>query len=440
MEYTYSRSPSPSFTGKGLVGYQFGPLKQKDIIIDYVNVEMGHDTFLVNAKITRIYYILSGSGYFTINGRKYPVNPGMIVEVPSKIEYSYSGKMTLIHFQIGRWSPNNVTHTKWNPDIVQGDFPYLADGRFSLSRLAKMRIFGKSPVRVYLRLNRVLWSNLLASFTTFAPIRLYGNLLHRLVKMEGIREQAFATFFLRNRPQLELITRLVARRTEASLRVAVLGCSTGVEAYSVVWAIRSARPDLKLSLHAVDISGDAIEIAKRGVYSFAGPQWTNSNVFERMTCAEIDEFFEKVNDEMVIKSRIKEGITWQVDDAAHPGIIDRLERQDIVVANNFLCHMDPPIAERGLRNIARLVKPEGHLFVSGIDLDVRSRVADDLGWSPVEELLEDIHDGDQSVRRLWPFAYCGLEPLDKSRRDWKRRYASVFQLFPRGRQVGSEPN
>jgi SAM-dependent methyltransferase len=333
--------------------------------------------------------------------------------------------MTLIHFQRGRYLHYNDTHTKWNPDVVE------ADGRFSLSRLAKMRIFGKSPIGVYLRLNRVLWNNLPGSFSTHAPIRAYGNFLHRLVRMEGIRGQAFATFFLRNRPQLELIKRLVARRTEAdALRIAVLGCSTGVEAYSVAWAIRSARPDLKLTLHAVDISRDAVEIGKRGVYSFTGSQWTRSDIFERMKDGEIEEFFERVNDEVMVKSWIKEGIKWEVGDVGDPEILDRLEQQDIVLANNFLCHMDPPMAERCLRNIARLVKPEGYLFLSGIDLDVRKRVADDLGWFPVEELLEDIHQGDRDLTSLWPLNYAGLEPLNKSRHDWKRRYAAVFQLVP----------
>src|SRR4029453_4134504 len=40
----------------------------------------------------------------------------------------------------------------------------------------------------------------------------------------------------------------------------------------------------------------------------------------------------------------------------------------------------PPEAERCLRNIARLVRPGGHLFISGTDLDVREKVAHELGW------------------------------------------------------------
>jgi len=102
----------------------------------------------------------------------------------------------------------------------------------------------------------------------------------------------------------------------------------------------------------------------------------------------------------------------------------------MVIANNFLCHMDPPAAERCLRNIARLVKPRGYLFVSGIDLDIRTKVASDLGWNALQELLEEIHAGDTCMKDYWPCHYGGLEPLNKRRWDWRLRYAAAFQLAP----------
>jgi hypothetical protein len=73
------------------------------------------------------------------------------------------------------------------------------------------------------------------------------------------------------------------------------------------------------------------------------------------------------------------------------------------------------------------VKPGGYLFVAGVDLDVRERVARDLRWRPIPELIEEVHDGDPSVRRDWPLAWWGLEPLDVTRHDWQMRYAAVFQ-------------
>lgn len=430
MPYIHSLPTSASFTGKGLLGYTFGPLKQKDIEIYYIEVEKGHDAFMVSKRITRTYYILSGTGYFTIGDRRYDVGPGMLVEVPPKIEYCYSGKMKLIALSKPRWFSSNDTFTKWNPDVVHGDFASTINDGSWLTRLVRLRFFGKSPVGAYLRLNELLWKNLPSSFTALGPIRLYGNWLFRLAQIRRSRAQAFSTVFLRNRPELELIRRLVERRTkEDILRVAVLGCSTGAEAYSVAWRIRSARPDLKVILQAVDISTQAVEIAKRGVYSLTTPHLINNTMIcERMTAAEVEDFFDRDGDIVTVKSWIKKGIDWHVADVRDPELLDVLGPQDVVVANNFLCHMEAPEAEKCLRNIARLVVPDGYLFVSGIDLDIRAKVACDLRWKPLQQLLEEVHEGDPWLRETWPFQYAGLEPLNKKRRDWRIRYATAFQL------------
>jgi SAM-dependent methyltransferase/mannose-6-phosphate isomerase-like protein (cupin superfamily) len=429
MSYIYSLPPSTAFDGRGLFGYSFGPLKQEDSDIYYIEVEKGHDTFMISKKIARTYYVLGGSGYFTIADLKYDVGPGMLVEVPPKVEYSYSGKMKLIAFSRPRWFMGNDTHTKWNPDVLQGNFPCAADGGSWLTRLVRLQIFGKSPIGIYLGLNRRLWNRLPASFTALGPIRLYGNFLHALARIYNVRGQAFSTYFLRNRPQLELIRRLLERSPKTDiLRVAVLGCSTGAEAYSVAWRIRTARSDLKLILRAVDISKRAIEVGKCGVYSIVAPQVTNTNIFDRMTDTEIEEMFDRDGDVLTVKSWLKEGIEWHVGDVGAPELVDALGPQDIVIANNFLCHMDPSEAERCLRNIARFVKPHGYLFVSGIDLDIRTKVAADLGWNPLQELLEESHEGDPCMKGFWPCHYAGLEPLNKRRRDWRLRYAAAFQL------------
>src|SRR5258708_40201301 len=60
-------------------------------------------------------------------------------------------------------------------------------------------------------------------------------------------------------------------------------------------------------------------------------------------------------------------------------LIHVLGPQDIVVANNFLCHMAPLVAENCLRNIAGLVDQGGYLFVSGVDLEVLAKGSHELG-------------------------------------------------------------
>jgi chemotaxis methyl-accepting protein methylase len=276
-------------------------------------------------------------------------------------------------------------------------------------------------------------------------------LLSRDYNMRTTRRQYVATYFLRNRPELELMRRLLDQKGDGSgLQISVLGCSKGAEVYSIAWIIRSARPDLKLRIHAVDISQDVLELAERGVYSLKSPDVFNApnhegvtetgdvtwntwrdqdtSIFERMTDGEMEAMFNGEGDPVTVKAWLKEGIIWHLGDAGDPELVSVLGPQDMVVANRFLCHMDPMAAERCLRNIARLVKPGGYLFVSGVNLDVRTNVAREMGWKPVTELIREIHEGDASLRRSWPLAYWGLEPFQGDRPDWMIRYASVFQL------------
>jgi len=298
-----------------------------------------------------------------------------------------------------------------------------------LAKAASVQLWGKSPAGLYLRLNKWVWERLPSRVRDLYPIRSYGAWLHTLVCVRSRREMYFGTFFLRNRPALELMRRLADQKANGStLRIAVLGCSIGAEVYSTLWIIRSARPDLKVLLEAVDISKEILSFAEKGIYAPDISQFVGASIFERLTEAEMVEMFDWEGDQAKVKSWLREGITWQLGDAADPELINILGPQDMVVASNFLCHMVRADAEKCLGNIAQLVSPGGYLFVSGVDLDVRTKVALDLGWEPVPELIAEIHDGDCSVRADWPWQWWGLEPLNRRRRDWRTRYAASFRI------------
>jgi chemotaxis methyl-accepting protein methylase len=214
----------------------------------------------------------------------------------------------------------------------------------------------------------------------------------------------------------------------STLRIAVLACSIGAEVYSILWTIRSARPDLKVFVCAVDISKEILNFAEKGIYAPNTSELVGASIFERLTADEMGEMFDWEGEQARVKPWLRDGITWRLGDASAPELIRVLGPQDMVVASNFLCHMEPPVAERCLRNIAGLVNRRGYLFVSGVDLEVRAKVARDLGWRPIPELIEQIHDGDPSVRGDWPWAWWGLEPLNRRRHDWQMRYAVAFRL------------
>jgi SAM-dependent methyltransferase len=298
-----------------------------------------------------------------------------------------------------------------------------------LDKAPTMRVCGKSPVGAFLRVSEWTWNHVPASFIDRPPVRVCGHVLHVLVRRWANRRHYTGTYFLRNRPQLELILRLSRRRARASaVTMAVLGCSNGSEVYSILATIRSARPLLRVTMHAVDISREVLDLARKGEYLFTAPELVGAPIFERLTDAELRNMFDREGETLTVRPWIKGGINWHLGDAGDPELLNVLGLQDIVVANNFLCHMKPSDAESCLRQIARLVEPGGYLVVSGIDLDVRAKVASELGWRPVPDLVEAIHEGDAVMRKDWPSRYWGLEPLDKRRADWMIRYAAVFQL------------
>ena len=151
-----------------------------------------------------------------------------------------------------------------------------------------------------------------------SPGQAYGRFVHALILRYARREQAFTTFFLRNKAELELVRRLLDRNAPgSSVDIAVLGCSKGAEVYSILWTIRSARPDLRLTTYAVDISQEILDFAERGVYSCRGDVTGDTfkdqkkSIFERLTDEEMEAMFEVEDDLVKVRPWLKDGTIWR---------------------------------------------------------------------------------------------------------------------------------
>jgi chemotaxis methyl-accepting protein methylase len=293
----------------------------------------------------------------------------------------------------------------------------------------------RSILRAYRIPVRWIWNRLPTSVRVSSSGVAYGRHLNALARLCDERGQSFGTRFLRNRAELELMSRLLEQNKApgSNLDITVFGCSSGAEVYSIQWAIRSARPDLKVKINAIDISPEIVRVAESGVYSLKAENLSHDgshrwSIVERMSDAEMAAMFELTAEQATIRSSLKEGISWRAGDASDPVLVSALGPQDMVVANRFLCHMQPAAAEECLRNIARTVKPGGYLFVSGVDLQVRTKVASEMGLKPVTDLMQKIHEGDPILHRGWPLYYWGLEPFSGTRPDWQTRYAAVFRF------------
>ena len=248
----------------------------------------------------------------------------------------------------------------------------------------------RRPVGLYVAMALRIWRWSSAAFPHSRTVQAYGNRLHRLKQRFAERSQSVSTYFFRNRPQLELILKLLNEAQYGStVSLAVIGCSKGAEVYSISYIIRKNRPDLNLQITGLDISPDMIEFAQRGIYSPTGtPEaatCTNrdqpSSIFERISPLELEEMFVHEQEGLAVTAELRRGVSWRVADAADERLVEMLGGQDIVTANDFLCHMPPPDAEKCLSNVARIVVSGGYLCCSGVDLEVRSKVARRLGWN-----------------------------------------------------------
>ena len=116
MAYVFTRPEHPVFIQKGLKGFPF-PLKNKEADLIFADVEKGLEWFIISKKITHIYYVIDGQGFFTIEGQRYDVKPGMVVEIPPGIEYSYSGTMKVLLIHAPPFFEGNNQIIRDNPDV-----------------------------------------------------------------------------------------------------------------------------------------------------------------------------------------------------------------------------------------------------------------------------------------------------------------------------------
>jgi chemotaxis methyl-accepting protein methylase len=283
------------------------------------------------------------------------------------------------------------------------------------------------------RIIPLVWNALPARVRSSKPAHALGRLVHRRVCRTQERVAAnYYTRFFRNRPQLDVLRDAIGDRPlPEPLRIVSLGCSSGAELYSVLWTVRTARPDLRVQALGLDISEAHVRKAIAGEYPL------DSKEVAGISATTYDRLFTQERDTLRVQDWLREGITWRVGNVCSPDLPEALGLHDVVLANNFLFHMPPERSVMCLRNIARVVAPGGYLFIWGVDRDVRLEVIREMGLTPVAARLADIHTADESALQAWPLLYWGVEPMSRQRRDWPIRYTTVFRA-PEAARHGRE--
>lgn len=246
------------------------------------------------------------------------------------------------------------------------------------------------------------------------------------------------TAFLRNRPQLEelagaLLPRL--RPAGGELSALVVGGSTGAEALSLLVSLQEFGPEvgsggrLDARVLSLDVSEAIMSVGRSGRYAE-------------------EEFLPLFGREGGLPPEVKarwfqpdgEGV-WR----ARPELATRVEFQtldlltenldaapggfDLVVCQNVLTHLIPPVAARLLDRVLVQASPQAAVVCSGVDLDLKQRILD-RGFRPWTGRLAEIHEAFWSHRMHYRENrgqhYFELENLDHTRADFAGRYATLF--------------
>jgi len=172
------------------------------------------------------------------------------------------------------------------------------------------------------------------------------------------------TGFFRDRPvwralQAQVLPQLLAgHRDGQALRAWVAGCSTGEEAYTLAMAFREvadALPDhahSTLQIFATDLSRDAIEAARRGIYPAA--------IAGEVSAERLARFFVPHENGWRVAKRIRETIVF----APHDLVVDPpFTRLDLLSCRNLLIYLTAPLQRRLLPLFHYSLRPGGVLLL-----------------------------------------------------------------------------
>ena len=168
--------------------------------------------------------------------------------------------------------------------------------------------------------------------------------------------QPFEQFRAHTLPQL-----LEARRDGRRIRIWSAACSTGQEPYSIAMILKEEAAKVagwRIEIVATDLSREVLEKAKVGIYS-------QFEVQRGLPIQYLMKYFKQVDEMWQIDPAIRAMVTFRQHNLLHG--TGALGRFDVVFCRNVLIYFDQATKRRILDDIARVLPPDGYLYLGGAE-------------------------------------------------------------------------
>jgi chemotaxis methyl-accepting protein methylase len=253
-------------------------------------------------------------------------------------------------------------------------------------------------------------------------------LRHRMALYWEDRKQFTFTQFFRLPSQFDALTGPVldfldARHGSDPIRIAVIGCSTGAEPYTLSSVLLDRCPTLPVTIDAYDIDPEVLAVARNATYA------TDEVLANPLVSSDfVAKTFDRRDGNLCeVKSQVAGRVRFHQADFVHGAVREDIPPADIVFAQNVMCNLRRPAAARLFDNAVALLKPRSVLFVDGMDLDMREQRTRKYGLVPLTFALERIHEEARLVRgERYPWCAAGLEPFSPKHRNCDRYYSTIF--------------
>jgi two-component system CheB/CheR fusion protein len=147
---------------------------------------------------------------------------------------------------------------------------------------------------------------------------------------------------------------------DGCLRIWVPGCATGEEAYSIAMLaqeeVYGARKSCRVQVFASDIDGDALHLARMGVYS--------KNIEADVSSQRLERFFTKKDAAYQVNKQLRESVVFTTQNVLADPPFSKL---DLISCRNLLIYLEPEAQKRVIELFAFALNAGGYLFLGKAD-------------------------------------------------------------------------